>query len=120
MRLVGSVWVEHRRWAWGNPFYLADDSGEALIHIDRCDVLLLPDHDARQVSSYQEGRGERQLEGILAQGERAVVLGHGRWEPDLDPTSQGQGYRHRPVKLVLRGGTKDRLLISDKPTIVNR
>ena len=120
MRLAGSLWVEHNRWIAGNRFHVVDDSGEAVVEVDHCDVSLLPDHDWRDVLSYSEGLGERRLEGILSEGERVAVLGFGRWEPDPDPRSGNHGYRNRPVKLVLRGGTKERLLISDKPTIVNR
>jgi len=120
MRLQGGVWVEYGRQAQGNRFYVIDDTGEAVIEPEFCDVLLLPDRDLRDVTSYAGDQGERRLEGILADGERAAVIGYGRWEPDPDPGGVSSGYRHHPVKLVLRGGSKDRLLITDKPTIVGR
>lgn len=120
MRLQGSVWVEYNRQIWGTRFYVADGTGEAVIDTEFCDVLLLPDYDRRQVTSYASGWGDRQLEGILAERERVAVIGYGRWEPDPDPGSVSRGYRHHPVKLILRGGSKDRLLITDKPTIVGR
>ena len=119
MRLQGDLWVEYNRWISGTRFYVADDTGEALIQVDHCNALLLPDHDWRNVPSY-DGLSDRRLEGIVAEGERVAVLGYGRWEPDPNPASANHGYRERPVKLILRGGTKEPLLITDKPTIVNR
>ncbi len=117
MQLWESVWAEYNRHVGGNAFHVVDNSGEVLVDVSRCEVLLLPDHDLRRDTGY--GGMYREHEGIVADGEKVAVLGYGTWEPDPDPRAV-VGYRERPVKLVLRGSGNQLLLITDKPTIVNR
>jgi hypothetical protein len=56
-------------------------------------------------------------EGVFEPGERIAVYGYARREVDPDPASMGDGYRDRPMRLVIEplGG---KIHLSDEPEVM--
>jgi len=126
--------VDDRR---GGDFLLEDETGRALVRASepRLDLAIVMDAHKRsgalhgatpeleevlrrygQSSSGVFGRAKdlRYEEGVLEEGERAVVLGVSRWELDPDPSATA-GYRGKARRLVVAAPPGDPLLVSDAP-----
>lgn len=57
-------------------------------------------------------------EGVFEPGERVVVYGRARREPDPDAAAQGAGYRDRPTRLVIEP-LAGKIWLSDEPDVTS-
>lgn len=116
------------------PFLVADDTGRALIEIERPVVEVVVDHywtaldiDAEtrfELERYlftQGGTGRallaepkrlRYAEGALEEGERVHVTGVAEW---VDAPEVGLTYRDSGQRLVLRAPARGRVYVTDRP-----
>jgi hypothetical protein len=116
------------------PFFMTDESGRALIEIERPLIEVVIDHywtaldiDAEtrfELERYLFAQGRigrallgepkrlRYAEGALEEGERVHVTGVAEW---VDAPEVGQTYRDSGQRLVLRSPARGRLFVTDRP-----
>ena len=125
------------READGADFFVADDSGVALIRFGAIRPAAALVNDRRRSTStffgdvilerFMKARGQsaegilgfkdlRAYEGVVEAGERVAVVGLARWI--ADPDAAGGGYRETPKRLVLEATEAAPLLLSDDPSVV--
>jgi len=120
------MWVTVHLAMRGHAFFLADETGSALVEPgcwrisverdapfepaprDRLRPLL-----ARRDLSWLSRRRLRVRERLLRDGQAVAVLGRGAREPDPDPAAAPAGYRATALRPVLRPGRRPPLYITD-------
>ena len=115
----------------GIDFQLEDETGRALIQLDRFRGLFQDEHEG-QVNAWQPaseeliallarhgakdpklvGESLSYREGVLRALDRVAVVGIARWEQDLDSCDTGFGYRDRPMRLRVTAPKSEPLLLS--------
>ncbi len=136
----GSYWVDVVDEAGGVDFLLEDDTGRAVVKVDRAKAVLEGDESGHsgflsepsaELVAFLEARGHsaqgwvfnktiRYREGIAEEGETVAVVGKGRWERDPDERPQaGDGYREAvmPERLVLEAPADGPLLLGDEAEV---
>ena len=119
--------------------WIADESARALVALDLCWVLLtmdeksashiLLDPDARQRAFLREhqqaptgllfNKNLSYQEGVLEAGEKVVVFGLCRLEPDPEPPPGGvHGYRDVPLRRRIVAPPGGETLITDDPAML--
>lgn len=120
----------------GVEFTLEDGSGAVLVRPERFELALVDDHEQRSgtwndaspaVANYLASKGQSPetslgfnrglsfYEAVLEEGERVAVLAAVTRELDPEPQSAGEGYRDRPMRLVLVAPPGGAMLLSDEP-----